>query len=288
LSGLVGFLFILAQLIESDRYKTNNSYKALHSRGDDEDNEDKTNLEQDHRIYVKSKRNQIFKLSLFLFLCLFVSGYMTVLTRFMLTYLTLGPAKLSLEQFAHLQTLFWLLFIFSRFLVTFLAFKFSAGGNCLFFLFLLSFNFFINVLFLLPVFTKFSLFFWLSISLLGLMSGPLLPQIIVLAKQQIKPFKPFVLALFVASFAFGGIIFQQITGSLLDVLKTQKLTSDFCVKYILNTDFQILDEDQNITPEMVIKYQTHISLKNLIKEITYYNSDDDSVDDFETVSNRDK
>jgi hypothetical protein len=75
---------------------------------------------------------------------------------------------------------------------------------------------------------------------------------------------------------------------LIDILKTQTLDVTFIVRYILNSKYQLDDEDQIITPEMVIKYQSHISLKNLIKEITYYNSDDDSVDDFETVSNRDK
>ena len=75
---------------------------------------------------------------------------------------------------------------------------------------------------------------------------------------------------------------------LIDILKTQTLDVTFIVRYILNSKYQLDDEDQIITTEMVIKYQPHISLKNLIKEITYYNSDDDSVDDFETVSNRNK
>jgi hypothetical protein len=75
---------------------------------------------------------------------------------------------------------------------------------------------------------------------------------------------------------------------LIDILKTQTLDVTFVVRYILNSNYQLHDEDQIITPELVLKYQTHISLKKLIKEITYYNSDDDSVDDFETVSNRDK
>lgn len=43
--------------------------------------------------------------------------------------------------------------------------------------------------------------------------------------------------------------------SLLDVLKTQKLTADFCVKYILNTDFQFTDDEQTITMDIVKKYK---------------------------------
>jgi len=46
--------------------------------------------------------------------------------------------------------------------------------------------------------------------------------------------------------------------SLLDILKTQKLTADFCVKYILNSDFQIVEEDEIITMELVKQLQPHI------------------------------
>ena len=75
---------------------------------------------------------------------------------------------------------------------------------------------------------------------------------------------------------------------LIDILKTQTLDVTFIVRYILNSKYQLDEEDQIITPKMVIKYQPHISFKFLMKEKTYYNSDDDSVDDFETVSNRNK
>jgi hypothetical protein len=47
--------------------------------------------------------------------------------------------------------------------------------------------------------------------------------------------------------------------SLMDVLKTQRLTADFCVKYILNTEFQFSEEDQNITVDLVKKLQPQIS-----------------------------
>ena len=80
--------------------------------------------------------------------------------------------------------------------------------------------------------------------------------------------------------------------SLIDILKTQKLTADFCVKYILNTDFQLSDEDQTITIDMVKKYQPHIVMldfvdaqlratnKRLLKQRV------DSFEDFESYMNR--
>jgi hypothetical protein len=79
--------------------------------------------------------------------------------------------------------------------------------------------------------------------------------------------------------------------SLIDILKTQKLTADFCVKYILNKKFQLADEDQNITIETVKQLQPHltnedfgiaeinVSIKRLNRERI------DSFEDFESYAN---
>ena len=70
--------------------------------------------------------------------------------------------------------------------------------------------------------------------------------------------------------------------SLLDILKSQTLTSEFCVKYILNKDFQFTKEEQEINIETIKKYQPHlldIDNKILKKRI-------DRVEDFESYMNR--
>jgi hypothetical protein len=70
--------------------------------------------------------------------------------------------------------------------------------------------------------------------------------------------------------------------SLLDILKSQKLTSDFCVKYILNKDFQFSKEEEEINIETIKKYQPHlldIDNKLLRKRIN-------SMEDFESYMNR--
>jgi hypothetical protein len=80
--------------------------------------------------------------------------------------------------------------------------------------------------------------------------------------------------------------------SLMDILKTQRLTADFCVKYILNTDFQFTDEDQSITIYTVKKYQPHIldiDLQNAIIIATnkkMRRERIDSFEDFESYMNR--
>lgn len=70
---------------------------------------------------------------------------------------------------------------------------------------------------------------------------------------------------------------------LIDILKTQRIDASFAVRYILNKKYQLHSED-NITEKMVLFYQPHISQMNLIIELSRYSPDDDSTDDFETIS----
>lgn len=69
----------------------------------------------------------------------------------------------------------------------------------------------------------------------------------------------------------------------MDIIKTQILDVTFIVKYILNDKYQLHEEDQ-ITIEDIIKYQPHISEGTLLKCLHEYNSEDDSVVNFETYS----
>jgi len=71
---------------------------------------------------------------------------------------------------------------------------------------------------------------------------------------------------------------------LIDILKTQKLDITFVVRYILNNKYQLIKEEEDITIDMVLKYQKHIILHELMFAINLYDDDDDSVDDFETVA----
>jgi hypothetical protein len=72
---------------------------------------------------------------------------------------------------------------------------------------------------------------------------------------------------------------------LIEILKTQIIDVTFAVRYILNAKYQI-HKDDNIVASMVLKYQPHISYSELQKALYDYDSDDDSIDDFETVANK--
>ena len=70
---------------------------------------------------------------------------------------------------------------------------------------------------------------------------------------------------------------------LIDIVKTQKIDVTFAVRYILNKKYQ-LHNDDIIDANTVLKYQKHISYKQLQRALLHYDLDDDSVEDFETIA----
>jgi hypothetical protein len=70
---------------------------------------------------------------------------------------------------------------------------------------------------------------------------------------------------------------------LIDILKTQVIDIHFAVKYILNKKYQLHKED-DITAPLVLKYQPHIKYDDLQKALLDYDSDDDSIENFEIIS----
>jgi hypothetical protein len=73
---------------------------------------------------------------------------------------------------------------------------------------------------------------------------------------------------------------------MIDILKTQIIDETFAARYILNKKYQFHEEDEKLTYQDVLRLQPHINENFLKKEIIMYDSDDDSVEDFETVANK--
>lgn len=73
---------------------------------------------------------------------------------------------------------------------------------------------------------------------------------------------------------------------LTDILKTQTLEITFIVRYILNDIYQLTDEDKSIDVDLVLKYQPHIQREELMIALEEYDSDEDSIEDFQTFSER--
>ena len=73
---------------------------------------------------------------------------------------------------------------------------------------------------------------------------------------------------------------------LIDIVKTQILDISFIVRYILSDLYQLTDQDKSIDVDLVLKYQPHIDKQELMKYMLEYDSDEDSIEDFETYSKR--
>ena len=73
---------------------------------------------------------------------------------------------------------------------------------------------------------------------------------------------------------------------LIDILKTQTLDIYFIVRYILSDLYQIHDDDKKIDVETILNNQRHIKRDELLLALIDYNSDDDSIEDFDSFSER--
>jgi hypothetical protein len=80
--------------------------------------------------------------------------------------------------------------------------------------------------------------------------------------------------------------------SLIDILKSQRLCANFCIKYIMNERYQCFDEDKHITLNTIKLYQPHITdgelVDALFKATNKLSRGEriDSIEDFETFMNK--
>lgn len=72
---------------------------------------------------------------------------------------------------------------------------------------------------------------------------------------------------------------------LIDIVKTQKIDATFAVRYILNKKYHF-HKDDDVSIDILLKYQHHLSLKDIIDEQKIYDSDDDSVENFSSYAER--
>jgi hypothetical protein len=150
--------------------------------------------------------------ALLIIVFIFNQGFFTVFTRFLLTYLVLGPAKFDIESFSTINTLFWAFFIVSRFIAAYVAFRMDSLK---FFFYVLLINMLFSASLMIPFLTNYRIFFWIVISALGFTTGPMTPTGFMIAKH-ILDINSFVLSLLIVGLAFGSIMFQQLTAGFLD------------------------------------------------------------------------
>lgn len=235
---LVAFLFVIAQIFEqrntkkfdflSDNTNNNNVDMNLLDNKDNFNSERETNTKLNFfiKIFFDDKHYQgsslaymVIQLILNLFILFFIQGYQIILSTFMITYLTRGPVKFSVRDYSIIQTLFWSLYVLSRFISAFAAYKMNPIK---FVLALLGLNLITNTFFIFPFFASNYLFYWFSISLIGLLSGPCNPSSLMAGKLFLNDYNSFILSLLISSSGLGSIFFQKVIGDLLDSVEPKK------------------------------------------------------------------
>jgi hypothetical protein len=71
--------------------------------------------------------------------------------------------------------------------------------------------------------------------------------------------------------------------NLIDIIKTQQLDADFVLKYILNKNFQLTKEEEDITITDILKWQPHLLNTNLLVDHLSGIKKVDSWNEFEVV-----
>jgi len=220
-------LFLIAQLFERNNTKKfNKKYdvqlKLLNEKNKKEvaempKNSFFENMMFGNNSYKGKAKAYMFTQIIMIFLIQFaIQGHFTIVSKFMLPYLTKGPGKFSLSEYSNISSLFWAAFVASRFIAAFVAFKIDS---ITFVYALLLTNLLVSSIFLIPFFTLYKLVFWIGMVLMGLATGPCTPSTFMVAKNLIRNYNSFVLSLFSVSMSLGTMFFQQITGMLLDEIQ---------------------------------------------------------------------
>jgi FHS family Na+ dependent glucose MFS transporter 1 len=221
-AGLVGVftmcVFIVAQFFEIKHLKKSKVEKRAEEIPFKEKNEKNKKITIPERIFgrkIENRKNFVIisiELGIVFLLFMAVSAYNLVLTSYMLTYATKGPAKFIRDQFLTIQTFFWIMFIIGRFSAALFGFKLNS-----FYFFTALIN--INTILVFIFNTKLNMiqnFYWFIILALGLSNGPLIPCCFAVAKHVFVKTNSFLISFLCIGLGVGGLLANYTTGVLLD------------------------------------------------------------------------
>ena len=120
---IVAIMFLIAHIIETRNTKIYKKRQNLHLnlKTQDEENmlsnDEKENVSFIQNLFFGKKdlsnkvlAYMIIQIILIGMMLFFTSGFITIISRFMLTYLTKGPGKFNIDSYSKLQTIYWLLY----------------------------------------------------------------------------------------------------------------------------------------------------------------------------------
>lgn len=228
IGGCVGLAFVFTYFYEL-KMVTRYSQAKTNVLQDENEDDKKHNVSEtnNQRLYklvfgnIDNKNGETFsakciQMILIILLSMLVGAHAIVLGSFMLTYVTTGPAKISLNSYFTLYILFWLFVTISRLITTIVAFRISTLKV---YAVIILFNILCSILYILPVLNKNQLFYWFIIPMLALASGPVIPSTLMFAKYLLVNINSAIVALIAFGFASGAIASSYLTGFLLDNFK---------------------------------------------------------------------
>lgn len=252
-SSFLAICFIVSQFIETknrkkhkllnQKFKNEPLIEAKNALINDQSNQEKFKKWANNLIFkVEYDSNKLFAVKIIQLVILVIlgfssSGFISIETNFMITYLTKGPAKLSIGNYFTFQIIFWLLYVFGRFMATLIAYKINTLA---YFIVLCLFNLIVLFIYIVPALNTNKLFLWIIVFSLSFISGPIIPSVIMIAKHTLVHVSSTLISIFGVSMAMGGIAAYYITGHLLDNLKLnskwlgyQDATSVYVIPYIM-------------------------------------------------------
>ena len=161
-------------------------------------------------------RSKIILAFLLLVVTISIGGFTVILSNFMMTYQTKGPAKLAVKTFFQIQIVYWIFMTVGRLLAGNFAFKLNT---LVYVFFLISINFVCILIYSIPQFNLIPKFYWFISVPLAIVVGPVVPCTIMLGKHVMKQLSPFLISVYSIGVAIGSILGQLMTGFLLDELK---------------------------------------------------------------------
>ena len=224
IAGLVGVLtiviFIIAQFFEfsqvkNSRYLTDADEMPLKNRVSNNEEKKVHFSERIFGRYFKNRRDLVIisiQLAIIFSLFMAVMAYNMVLTTYMLTYATKGPAKFARDQFLTIQTFFWIIFIVGRFSAALIGFKLNTFY---FFTGLVTFNAILVFIYNTKL-NEIQLFYWFMILALGFTNGPLIPSCFAVAKYIFVKTNAFLVSIFCIGLGIGSLLATYATGAILD------------------------------------------------------------------------
>jgi hypothetical protein len=196
--------------------KNRNKTKRL-VRDDDDENVD---LQIAQRLFFNDKafkRSQliykVIQVILLVLLCIGANGYQTVISSFLFTYLTKGPAKFHLADMMAIQSMYWGFFVIGRLVNAVVAFRMNS---ILVFGCLVLFNVILLSILIVPTINTIQLSYWFMICAMGTSVSPIIPTCFMLAKTILKQINSLTASLFCVGLGIGGLSSVYLTGLLLD------------------------------------------------------------------------